>query len=236
MNNIKYKNTSNYQDLIKVLALTAMVIDHLGLYLFPEHQVMRLIGRTAMPAFCFFAGYNFHNKPRNSILFYGLSLYAINTIIFFQFQTTNILISMYLGQCYIFLFRDKLKKFFYTGYIHVVLLAIFWSVTKDIIDYGSLAISIMVLGYIAKHDKSHFKLAIFISIIISIFHTITVFNFFPIYVVIIGILQFLSMIIRDPNSQITINLNIISRNMLLIYFLHIIIIQIIFVYKSYFNN
>ena len=231
--NMKNKEGSNYQDLIKTIAILSMVIDHLGLYLFPECDSMRLIGRIAMPIFCFFAGYNFKGKPKNLILLYGVSLYIVTTILFSEFLETNILISIYLGQCYIFIFHDQLKRFFYSGYPHVIFAALLWHFTKDSIDYGSLSISIMILGYIAKHDKNHFKLASSISIILQIFHTIKIFNF-PIYIVIsIGIAQYLIMILMDLNSRIYINLNILSRNVLFIYFAHLIIIQLIWYYKNY---
>ncbi|ABE04776.1 F pilin acetylation protein TraX [Rickettsia bellii RML369-C] len=46
------KNKSNYQDLLKTLAIIAMIIDHIGLYLYPDLIILRIIGRTAMPVFC----------------------------------------------------------------------------------------------------------------------------------------------------------------------------------------
>ena len=223
---------SNYQDLIKTIAIFAMVIDHLGLYLFPEYPVMRLIGRIAMPVFCFCAGYNFKGKPNNCILLYGILLYIMSTLLFFEFMETNILISIYLGQCYIFIFHDKLKKFFYTGYLHVIFITLLWSFTRDYIDYGSLAISIMILGYIAKHDKKYFALSFFIVTIFQMFHIITVFTFSIYVVVVICIVEYLIMILTDLNTRIYINLNVISRNALFIYFVHLIVIQLIWFYRN----
>ncbi|MBY0533784.1 MAG: conjugal transfer protein TraX [Rickettsiaceae bacterium] len=43
---------SNYQDLLKVIALTCMIIDHIGLYFLPETWILRAIGRYAFPIFC----------------------------------------------------------------------------------------------------------------------------------------------------------------------------------------
>lgn len=107
------KNKSNYQDLLKTLAIIAMIIDHIGLYLYPDLIILRIIGRTAMPVFCFFAGYNFHDKPKLRIIIWGVLLQIYTTILFKQFITTNILISIYLGQCYIYCFRKSLTRFFY---------------------------------------------------------------------------------------------------------------------------
>jgi hypothetical protein len=226
------KTESNYQDLLKIFALITMVIDHLGLYFFPECDIMRLIGRSAMPIFCFFAGYNYKHKPSTSVLILGILLYLITTILFEQFTTTNILISIYIGQCYLYLFQNKLKNFF-TGYLHVIILGVIWPFTWFFVDYGSLVIAIMILGYIAKHDKPNLKIAIGISIILSVFHTVTIFNFSPIYilmVIVLAIIEYLFMTLMNFNQPIGININIISRNMLFIYFAHLALIQILWFY------
>ena len=226
------KTQSNYQDLLKTIALITMIIDHLGLYLFPEYEVMRLIGRTAMPIFCFFAGYNFKQKPNQSVLAFGVLLFLITYIMIEQFITTNILISIYIGQCYLYLFKNKLKNFF-TGYFHVIILGSIWPFTFSLFDYGTLSIAIMILGYIAKHDKSNLKTAIGITMILSVFHTINVFNFSPIYLVTaigLAFIQYLFMSMVNFNQPLGINVNILSRNMLFIYFAHLALIQALWFY------
>lgn len=75
------KTESNYQDFLKTIAIITMVIDHLGLYFFPEYEIMRVIGRVSMPIFCFFVGYNFHKKPKIKILVVGVVLHIFTTII-----------------------------------------------------------------------------------------------------------------------------------------------------------
>jgi hypothetical protein len=223
------KNQSNYQDLIKFIAIFAMIIDHLGLYLFPEAPLMRLIGRVAMPVFCFFAGYNFKNKPNNFIIFFGLLLCAIHSLLFPDFVYVNILVSIYLGQCYLFLFQGTLKKLFYIGFVHVVILALLWDVTSNLFDYGSLAIAIMVLGYIAKQDHKYCKLSIFIAILLQTSHTLIVFNFLANYMVILlAIGEYLLMSFKDFHYRIRTNFNVITRNALYIYCVHLVIIEVIF--------
>ena len=134
---------SNYQDLLKTLAMITMIIDHLGLYFFPEYNLMRLIGRTAMPVFCFFAGYNFKEQPKLKILLFGILLYLITTILLNQFTSGNILISIYIGQCYLYLFRDKLHNVI-VGFMHIFILGVLGPFTCLFCDYGSLTVAIMV--------------------------------------------------------------------------------------------
>jgi uncharacterized membrane protein (UPF0136 family) len=42
-------SASNYQDLLKVIALIAMLIDHLGLFILTDETYLRIIGRSAFP-------------------------------------------------------------------------------------------------------------------------------------------------------------------------------------------
>jgi uncharacterized membrane protein len=46
---------TNY-DLLKLVALLAMTLDHLGAYLYPDIPELRVIGRAAAPIFCFLVG------------------------------------------------------------------------------------------------------------------------------------------------------------------------------------
>lgn len=225
-------NVSNYQDLLKFLAIITMVIDHLGVYFFPKYTVLRLIGRTAMPIFCFFAGYNYKEKPKIKILLYGLVLYAITCLLLKKFIFSNILISIYLGQCYLYLFRDKLYNIA-SAYIHVIILAILGSVTCFISDYGSLAAAIMVLGYVAIHFPEQLKKTVLITMLLSIMHTVNTLNFAGFYIkmaIVIAILEYFIIIYKNFDKKINFNCKIISRNSLLIYTVHLIVFQSLFVY------
>ncbi|AFC71018.1 TraX family protein [Rickettsia australis] len=236
------KNKSNYQDLLKTLAIIAMSIDHVGLYLYPELTVMRIIGRTAMPIFCFFAGYNFHDKPKTRIIICGVLLQIYTTVLFKQFLTTHILISIYLGQWYIYYFRNSLTRFFYSGYYHVVIMVILWYISWALIDYGTLVIAIMILGFIAKHEQVNLKLCGFVAIFASLVHstlfTLAIpfsdFNFSNTDLILnltFLTITYILMILSDYSQKIPINLKWISRNVIYIYCIQIIILQFIFIYK-----
>ena len=49
---------NNDTNLIKIVAMVTMLIDHLGAMVFPEYRVMRIIGRIAFPiyAYCIAVG------------------------------------------------------------------------------------------------------------------------------------------------------------------------------------
>lgn len=225
------KNKANYQDFLKIIALITMIIDHFGLYIFPEYEIMRVIGRISMPLFCFFAGYNFHDKPKLQILLVGSGLYIFSLILFKQFIVANILITIFLGQYYLYFFGAGLKKSFYQGFYQVIFLGFLWFYSWFLIDYGTVAIAIMLLGYMAKHHQANLKLTIIISVVITVSHSISTFHFSAIYVfilVIIGLLLYILMIARSFEQRIRINLRIITHNMVYIYAAHVSILQVIF--------
>ncbi|ABV73325.1 hypothetical protein A1E_01900 [Rickettsia canadensis str. McKiel] len=241
------KHQSNYQDLLKTLAIIAMIIDHMGLYLYPELTIMRVIGRTVMPVFCFFTGYNFHDKPKTKIIIAGILLQIYTTVLFKQFITTNILIPIYLGQCYIYYFRKSLIHFFYSGYCHVIIMAILFHISWYLVDYGTIVIAIMILGFIAQHEQANLKLSCFIAIFITCMHStlftlaipMSDFNFSNTDLILnltILTVTYILMIISDYSQKIAINLKWISRNILYIYCIHSMILQFIYKYTYSFKN
>ncbi|WP_347938912.1 TraX family protein [Rickettsia oklahomensis] len=236
------KHQSNYQDLLKTLSIIAMIIDHIGLYLYPELTIMRVIGRTVMPVCCFFAGYNFHDKPKTKIIIAGILLHIYTTVLFKQFITTNILIPIYLGQCYIYYFRKSLIRFFYRGYCHVIIMVILFYISWYLVDYGTLVIAIMILGFIAKHEQQNLKLCCFIAIFNTFLHStfftlaipLSKFNFSNTDLILnlsFLTITYILMIISNYSQKIAVNLKWIGRNILYIYCIQIMILQFIFIYK-----
>ncbi|MCC8417906.1 MAG: conjugal transfer protein TraX [Rickettsia endosymbiont of Bryobia graminum] len=227
------KIQSNYQDFLKFIGIVAMIIDHCGLYIFPEAEIMRSIGRIAMPIFCFFAGYNFHNIPRIRVLIVGITLYIFTTILFKQYTVPNILISIFLGQCYLYLFRNDLQKFSYKVYIHVILLLVISLYSWLLFDYGTVALAIMVLGYVAKQDNN-LKLTVFISIFISLIHSFIVFSFSYIYLIltfILGVIEYVLMTRKSFSERDSWNTRIISHYVLYIYAIHLMILQFYYIFR-----
>lgn len=48
----------NSYDLLKIVALVAMTMDHVGFYYFPHLEGLRIVGRAAAPLFLFLVGFN----------------------------------------------------------------------------------------------------------------------------------------------------------------------------------
>lgn len=63
---------------LKIIACLSMLIDHIGLILFPDIEVFRVIGRLAMPVFAFFIGEGcYHTKNKKA---YFLRVFVLGLI------------------------------------------------------------------------------------------------------------------------------------------------------------
>lgn len=71
------KAFTNY-DLLKLLALLAMTLDHLGAYLYPDTPELRVIGRAAAPIFCFLVGWNQSYRWRTPLLLAAVMVSGLN--------------------------------------------------------------------------------------------------------------------------------------------------------------
>lgn len=56
---------------LKLIALIAMTLDHIGAYLLPQHQILRIIGRLALPVYAFLIAEGCH-YTRNKLKYLGL--------------------------------------------------------------------------------------------------------------------------------------------------------------------
>lgn len=134
-------------DLLKLVAIFAMFIDHLGAAIFPGVTEMRIIGRIAFPIFAYtlaagccytrsMAGYAlrllvaalvsqpFYVIGLNHVNSYMRALTFANPLVdgikwyLYSFRTCNIMVALLLGQLLIWTLRDK-------KYVFTALLAFF---------------------------------------------------------------------------------------------------------------
>lgn len=58
----------NYYDILKVIAIVFMIIDHIWYFFFPHLIILRILGRISMPIFLFLVGYNSSPHIHSSLL------------------------------------------------------------------------------------------------------------------------------------------------------------------------
>lgn len=142
--------------MIKAIAITAMIIDHVGAVLFPHMIILRIIGRIALPLFAWQLSISLdktHNprKLLTRILLFALISQVPYAILFGS--RLNIFFSFTLSVMTLILY----KKNKFAGYL-ALFLSIIMSQALNI-EYGWYAIMMVFLFYSFKEDLTKSVLA-----------------------------------------------------------------------------
>ncbi|MFN2363319.1 MAG: TraX family protein, partial [Halarsenatibacteraceae bacterium] len=62
---------------IKMVAITTMLIDHIGSIIFPEYIILRVIGRLAFPLFAFLITEGYRHTSNINRYLVRLSIFAL---------------------------------------------------------------------------------------------------------------------------------------------------------------
>lgn len=165
---IKLNTDTNF---LKLIAMIAMLIDHLGARVFPQYAEMRIIGRIAFPvfAYCITVGCVFTHSIGQYALRMGLMALIVQPLYatamghtpmmafdwahnFYRLDLIwqhyyapkpSILFSLFLGILLLWSIRDK--KYIMTGLILIVV----WYIQAHL-DYGLKGILLMLLFYVFR--------------------------------------------------------------------------------------
>lgn len=172
---------------LKKIAITSMLIDHVGAVFFPQYIVFRIIGRLAFPIFCFLLmqGY-FHTK---NIYKYGFRLFifsliseipfdlAFNNSIFYK-ESQNVFFTLLIGLIVIY-FCEKRKSMVSKLMICAIgmVVAIFLNT-----DYSLYGILLIFIFYIFRENKIYYSFGTIIANIMAIgnIQMFSVFSLIPI--------------------------------------------------------
>lgn len=233
--------TTNYQDLFKLLAILLMLIDHLGLFCFPENLWLRAFGRLAMPIFTFFAGYNYYVSKQNNkykfyiksrrfswLLFYSIILQGIIYSYFPAMQQMHILFNFIFG----FLVVDFIVYNHFNLTKAFIILVILIPFTISLVDYGTIPIMYILCGYYyRKWSASDKKSYITIVNTITLLFSIVIFEFDFVQILVISLLFYiLNREIINTNFDKKLNFKplFLSRYLLEFYLMHFAILAIFF--------
>ena len=102
----EYGRGLNSHDLLKIIAISLMIIDHIGEFLYPEFLWLRLLGRSAAPLFFFLIGYVNHLHLRPTLFIYG---FILTITAYFQFNHVfiNVLLNMIFIQYCLWMFPPE---------------------------------------------------------------------------------------------------------------------------------
>jgi len=88
-------------NMLKLIAIVAMVIDHVGAVFFPEVALFRIIGRLTMPIMAFFIAEGYHYTKNLNAYMLRLLIFGLITMVpyayYFGYGPFNILFSLLAG-------------------------------------------------------------------------------------------------------------------------------------------
>lgn len=148
---------------LKLIAVAAMLIDHMGYVLFPQYPVMRVIGRLAFPIYCFLIAEGAAHTSNWKKYGLRLLIFAVISEIPFDLAFNNRLIdwsyqnvfwTLLLGLLTIELYEKKN----YLAYAGIVVLVLLGNILGT--DYGSEGVLLVFIIHVVKKDD--FRWAAFI--------------------------------------------------------------------------
>lgn len=171
MNALSSKFNSLNGNMLKILALITMTIDHIGLILLDNYQPFRIIGRIAFPIFAYMIAEGCKytkNKKKYFLLIFLLSIsYQVVYYLFTQNFYLNILVTFSFSILLIYMLKNAREKKNYIMYpiitiaiIGIVIISaylpVIWSDINFGIDYGFFGIMLPVI--ISLSDNKYIKL------------------------------------------------------------------------------
>ena len=157
------------RDFLKVLAMITMTIDHVGTLLYPDLQILKIIGRLAFPLFAYLLvlGVDSTLKPlKYMITILGFAIISqVPYSLAFEIQPLerlNILFTLFLGALTLYLFTKKnvlgVVPFLVSiiinveGAIYAMLFIILLKLLRSSAKIGAIAIIVLNLQFILIQD------------------------------------------------------------------------------------
>ena len=146
------------RNILKIIAVISMLIDHIGLFFLDNNIVCRCIGRIAMPIFAYFIaeGWKHTRNRKKYVLLIGI--FAVITqgafALLSQWYYLNILFTFLIAIALIYLIETRKNNTFIkdilliTTYVILAFLEAF-----SILDYGIFAIGLVLVFYFVKNKK-----------------------------------------------------------------------------------
>lgn len=180
-------------NVLKIIACIAMLIDHMGLILFPKVLVLRFIGRLAFPIFAFLLAegcFYTKNKLRHFLVLAGFAI-IMQVVLFIATGMTAFSIFMHfsiaVGICHLIDLTDKCfrKKqiILAVGFILIILFLLVGVVYVDNTtsylrsNYGMYAVFIPVVMYLVRKYIKKFHL--FVNVFLICLSMVVMHYFYP---------------------------------------------------------
>ena len=149
---------------IKVIAIITMIIDHLGLFFFPQFFIFRIVGRLSFPLFAWLIANGAYHTHDISRYLQRLFIFALisqipyllaNRVIDPQFADLNVLCTLFFGLFAVIIIQKT------NNWVHWFLAAVVFGAIAQLLqtDYGGFGVWVIVVFYLFSNDFKRLVLA-----------------------------------------------------------------------------
>ena len=164
---------------LQLIAIITMIIDHVGLFLCGNDLGMRLVGRLAMPLFCFMLAEGFlHTKGKRWKYFGRLAIFALISQLPFDLLSNSAASPVRLNVMFTLATGFAAMALIEYGKWAVIGLPIFFIVAEYLhMDYGAYGIAMIVGFYLISKflGKKKQKIWRWLAYIITFFTSTTIY-------------------------------------------------------------
>lgn len=143
-------------DVLKIIAIVSMLIDHIGHQFFPHIIILRIIGRIAFPIFAFHLVIGYKNTSNLKKYAIRLGLFALISQIPFAFfgRGLNIFVTLLIGILAIYLYENNRNLIYilFIGIIGLTYVGIYF-------DYGLYGVVLILIFYLYFDDYKNLILS-----------------------------------------------------------------------------
>jgi hypothetical protein len=191
-------------DMLKLLAIVTMLIDHIGYMFFPNETMFRAIGRLAFPIFAYQIAIGYSKTSNLKKYIFRLSLFAVITQIPYSFFNPelkfsslhyNVLFTFLIATVLLYVYDMgilKIKNFYLDkNYKHLLygilllMLTVFIIILPEIasfmikgfyIEYGLLGLALVLLFHIFQEKKYFAIVSIILLYLLHGYYRVALFN------------------------------------------------------------
>lgn len=138
-------------DLLKTFAVIIMIIDHIGLYFFPDDLWWRAVGRIGFPVWFFLVGHASGRDLPSKLLigagalivanfFAGMTIFPLNALV------TIIIIRLVIDKVMAVALQNEMQMWRVSAILFVLALP-----TGFLMEYGTLGLITAMFGYMVRH-------------------------------------------------------------------------------------
>lgn len=145
----RYGQQANMVDVLKCAAVVMMLVDHIGMYLFPDALWLRALGRFSFPIFLFLIGYSGQFRFSRALLLAAIALLLLDAVLHYPIFPLDILFTILFARMVMGLpfvqarIEGRLFELF-------LILAVLFFPLYPFIDYSTTGVMFAVMGAAAR--------------------------------------------------------------------------------------